>query len=127
MDFFINKGATLPVMRLELIQDGRYEWNSFFNKLQNSTIYFTMSDLETGVKKIGKKVTTALLKETCADCEDCLGEEYYLSYNFTARDTNKAGVYIGKFIIEFDDGSGTLIVPLREELRINVMEGSIKK
>ena len=127
MDFIINKDATLPIMRLELIQDGRYEWSGFFNKLQNSTIYFTMSDLTTGVKKIGKKVTTALLKDGCPSCDDCLGEEYYLSYAFTARDTNTAGVYIGKFIIEFDDGSGTLIVPLREELRINVMGGSIKK
>jgi hypothetical protein len=127
MDFNINKDATLPIMRLELIQDGRYEWNSFFDKLQNSTIYFTMSELTTGVKKIGKKVTTALLKDGCPNCADCLGEEYYLSYAFTARDTNTAGVYIGKFIIEFNDGSGTLIVPLREELRINVMGGSIKK
>ena len=90
-------------------------------------MYFTMSDLETGVKKIGKKVTTALLKEPCADCDDCLGDEYYLSYNFVARDTNKAGVYIAKFIIEFDDGSGTLIVPLREELKVHVLGGSIKK
>jgi hypothetical protein len=127
MDFFINKGATLPVMRLELIQDGRYEWSSFFNKLQNSNIYFTMSELDSGVKKIGKKQTVALLKETCPNCDNCLGDEYYLSYTFTERDTNKAGIYIGKFIIEFLDGSGTLIVPLREELRINVMGGSIRK
>jgi len=127
MDFYINKGATLPVLRMELIQDGRYDWSSFYNKLQNSTIYFTMSDLETGVKKIGKKVTTALLKNNCPDCDDCLGEEYYLSYNFTTRDTNNGGTYIAKFIIEFDDGSGTLIVPLREELCVHVLEGSIRK
>ena len=127
MIFHINKGATLPVLRMELIQDGRYDWSSFYDKLQNSTIYFTMSDLETGVKKIGKKQTVALLKETCADCDDCLGEEYYLSYKFGERDTNKEGVYIAKFIIEFDDGSGTLIVPLREELRVSVIGGSIKK
>jgi hypothetical protein len=41
--------------------------------------------------------------------------------------TAKPGTYIGKFIIEFLDGSGTLIVPIREELIINVLEGSIKK
>ena len=122
MEFFINKGATLPVLRLELIQDGRYDFSSFYDKLQNSTIYFTMSDLETGTKKIGKTVTSAILKEACPE-----GEEYYLSYTFGARDTNKAGTYIAKFIIEFEDGSGTLIVPIREELRINVIGGSIRK
>tara|TARA_R110000868_G_scaffold19400_5_gene83584 strand:- start:9458 stop:9841 length:384 start_codon:yes stop_codon:yes gene_type:complete len=126
MIFNINKGATLPVMRLELIQDGRYEWNSFFNKLQNSNIYFTMSDLETGVKKIGKKQTVALLKETCPNCDNCLGDEYYLSYTFTERDTNKSGAYVGQFIIEFLDDSGTLIVPLGEELHIHVLGGSIR-
>jgi hypothetical protein len=122
MDFFINKGATLPVMRLELIQDGRYDWSSFYDKLQNATIYFTMSDLETGVKKIGKTTTNASFKGECEGTE-----EYYLSYQFSARDTNKAGTYIAKFIIEFGDGSGTLIVPIREELRVNVIQGSIRK
>jgi len=122
MDFYINKGATLPVLKMDLIQDGRYDWSSFYDKLQNSTIYFTMSDLETGVKKIGKTVTSALLK---GECEG--DEEYFLSYQFSARDTNKSGTYIAKFIIEFDDGSGTLIVPIREELRVNVMAGSIRK
>jgi len=127
MDFYINKDATLPILKLELIQDGRYDFRRFYDLIQNSNIYFTMSELDTGVKKIGKKATTALLKEPCPDCEDCLGEEYYLSYKFTARDTNTAGIYIGKFIIEFLDGSGTLIVPIRDELRINVLSGSILK
>lgn len=122
MDFYINKGATLPVLNMDLIQDGRHDWSSFYDKLQNATIYFTMSDLETGVKKIGKTVTNSLFKGECGG-----SEEYYLSYQFNSRDTNKAGTYIAKFIIEFEDGSGTLIVPIREELRVNVIQGSIRK
>ena len=31
------------------------------------------------------------------------------------------------FEIDFLDGSGTLIVPIKEELFINVLDGSIKK
>jgi len=127
MIFNINKNSTLPVLNLELIQDGRYDHSDFYNKLENSNIYFTMSDIETGVKKIGKKLTDPLLKEECYDCEDCLGEEYYLSYKFTERDTSKGGTYVGKFSIEFLDGSGTLIVPIQEELIINVIDGYIKK
>jgi len=64
------------------------------------------------------------LKSEYNGCED---EEYYISYQFSTKDTAKPGTYIGKFIIEFLDGSGTLIVPIREELIINVLEGSIKK
>ena len=37
------------------------------------------------------------------------------------------GRYVGQFEIEFLDDSGTLIVPIREELFINILERTIKK
>jgi hypothetical protein len=124
MDFHINKGATLPILKMELIKDGRYTYKEFNDKLQNSDIYFCMSDIVTGVKKIGRKTAECILKTEYDGCED---EEYYLAYQFTSKDTNKAGTYVGNFTIEFNDGSGTLIVPIREELYVHVLEGSIKK
>ena len=124
MDFHINKGATLPILKMELIRDGRYNYREFHDKLQNSDIYFCMTDIVTGVKKIGKKPATCILKTEYNGCND---EEYYLAYQFTSKDTNKAGTYVANFIIEFNDGSGTLIVPIREELYIHVLDGSIKK
>jgi hypothetical protein len=124
MDFFINKGATLPILKLELIQDGRNDYQRFHEQIQNADIYFCMSDVVTGARKIGRKPGFCLLKETN---DDCCGEEYYLAYQFSERDTNTAGTYAAQFIIEFLDGSGTLVVPIREELFIHVLEGSIKK
>jgi len=124
MDFFINKGATLPILKLELIKDGRNDYKKFHEMIQNSDIYFTMSEVETGIKKIGKKPALCIVKESA---QDCTGEEYYLAYQFSEKDTKKAGTYRGQFIIEFLDDSGTLIVPIREELFIHVLEGSIKK
>ena len=124
MNFHINKDATLPILKMELIKDGRYSFREFHDKIQNSNIYFSMSDINTGVKKIGKRSATCILKSEYNGCED---EEYYISYQFSRKDTSKPGTYIGKFIIEFLDGSGTLIVPIREELIINVLECSIKK
>ena len=124
MDFHINKGATLPILKMELISDGIYNYREFHDKLQNSDIYFCMTDIVTGVKKIGKKPATCILKTEYNGCND---EEYYLAYQFTSKDTNKAGTYVANFIIEFNDGSGTLIVPIREELYIHVLDGSIKK
>lgn len=123
MEFFINKNSTLPVLKLELIQDGRNDFHNFFDKIQNANIYFSMSDVITGVKKIGKKVAGTQIVIPV----NCVGEEYYIVYQFSANDTMKPGRYVGKFIIEFLDGSGTLIAPIREELFINVLEGSIKK
>ena len=53
--------------------------------------------------------------------------EFYLVYQFTSKETSKAGRYAAQFEIDFLDGSGTLIVPIREELFVNILEGSIKK
>jgi hypothetical protein len=123
MDFFINKNATLPVLKLELIQDGRNDFHRFYELVQNANIYFTMTDVITGVKRIAKKATSLELVTP----ESCVGEEYYLTYQFTTRDTMVAGRYIAQFDIEFLDGSGTLIVPIRESLYVNVLDGGIKK
>jgi len=123
MEFFINKGATLNVLKLELIQDGRNDFNRFNDAVQNANIYFTMTDVVTGVKRIAKKETGLQVVTP----ESCVGEEFYLIYNFTERDTAVAGRYIGQFTIEFLDGTGTLLVPIRETLYVNILDGSIKK
>ena len=124
MNFNINKNSTLPVLNMELIKDGRYTYREFNDKIQNSNIYSTMSDLDTGVKVIGKKSATLTLKSQYNGCED---EEYYLTYQFTKKQTSRPGTYIGSFTIEFLDGSGTLVVPIQEELVINILDGSIKR
>jgi hypothetical protein len=123
MEFFINKGATLNVLKLELIQDGRNDFNRFHDAVQNANIYFTMTDVVTGVKRIAKKETGLQVVTP----ESCVGEEFYLIYNFTERDTAVAGRYVAQFTLEFLDGSGTLIVPIRETLYVNILDGSIKK
>lgn len=124
MEFSINKNSTLPVLKLELIQDGRNDFQKFHDKVQNAKIFFSMTDVITGVKRIAKKETGIQQVEPASDC---VGDEFYLVYQFTERDTAVAGRYVGQFEIEFLDGSGTLIVPIREELFINILERTIKK
>ena len=123
MEFFINKNSTLPTLRMELIQDGRNDFHKFFKLIQNANIYFTMTDVETGIKRIGRKRAGTALSTPVS----CIGEEYYLVYQFTEKETSKVGRYVGQFTIDFQDNTGTLIVPIREELFINVLDGSIKK
>ena len=124
MDFHINKGSTLPILKLELIKDGRNDYKKFHELIQNSDITFSMSDIETGVKRIGRKDALCILKEPSSDCTE---EEYYLAYQFSEKETKKAGTFVGQFTLTFLDGSGTLIVPIREELFIHILDGSIKK
>jgi len=122
MNFFINKNATLPLLKMELIQDGRYDFRNFHELIQNSDIFFSMTDIDTGYKKICREPAGCALKPNSCNEE----EEYYITYQFTERDTNRPGSYRGLFEIVFLDGSGTLIVPIREELIIHILDGSIK-
>ena len=124
MEFNIIKNSTLNKLKLELINDGRNDFMKFHEKIQNAVIRFSMTDIVTGVKKIGKKITGI---ELVLPQSDCVGEEYYLVYQFTEKETSIAGRYLGEFSIEFLDGSGTLIVPIAENLYINILDGGIKK
>lgn len=123
MEFFINKNSTLPVLKLELINDGRNDFKKFFELIQNAEIFFTMTDVVTGIKKIAKRVADTQLVEPT----NCTGEEYYITYQFTNSQTNTSGRFVGQFEINFLDGSGTLIVPIREILYVNILDGGIKK
>lgn len=128
MEFFINKNATLPVLKLELIKDGRNDFNKFFELIQNATITFTMTDVVTGVKRIACRPAGTQLVEPVS----CVGEEYYLTFQFTSAQTSKVGRYVGTFDIELLAGmtgntTGTLIVPIREQLMINILDQGIKK
>lgn len=124
MEFFINKNATLPKLKLELIKDGRNDFSKFHDKIQNANITFSMFDVVNGNKRISCKEATI---EEVLPKNGCVCEEFYLVYQFTGKQTSVAGRYVGRFEIEFLDGTGTLIVPIREELFINILEGSIKK
>ena len=124
MEFNIIKNSTLNKLKLELINDGRNDFMKFHEKIQNAVIRFSMTDIVTGVKKIGKKITGI---ELVLPQSDCVGEEYYLVYQFTEKETSISGRYLGEFSIEFLDGSGTLIVPIAENLYINILDGGIKK
>ena len=124
MDFNINKNSTLNKLKLELINDGRNDFHKFHEKVQNADIFFTMTDIVTGVKRIAKKPTGI---ELVLPQSDCVGEEYYLVYQFTEKETSIAGRFVCQFTINFLDGSGTLIVPIQETLYVNVLDNGIKK
>ena len=124
MEFYINQHATLNKLKLELIQDGRNDFHKFHEKIQDADIYFTMTDLSTGVKRISKRKADIELVEPS---DDCVGEEYYVVYQFNSTETSKPGKYVGKFEIVFLDGSGTLIAPIRDTLYINILDQGILK
>ena len=121
MDFYIKERATLPILKFQIVKDGRAGYQQLMQDLEVSTIFFTMIDVETEIPKI-----------VSAPCEIVslilpLGAtpEYYIYYKFTGRDTNTPGRYVGQFLIKNDEGN--LILPIREELYINVQPSFISE
>ena len=55
MEFFIKKNATLPVLKMQVVKDGRAEYQHFMDLLETSTIAFSMVDVATGIPKIASQ------------------------------------------------------------------------
>jgi len=121
MDFYIRQGATDPILKMRLIDDGKNDKSSFNDLLENSDITFEMSDIQTGIPVIlGASCSLALRVKKYNQTTD----EYYIIYRFTEEQTSQIGKFEGKFTIQFNDGSGNnttkLIVPIREKLYIHI-------
>lgn len=124
MDFYIKKDAVLPILRMELIEDGRHSYNKIYELLQNSTITFTMVNKDTGITKVAKAPAYIKRKEGGG----CV-EQYVICYDWRKRDTKEEGNYEGEFNIEFGElkndeytyPKGNLIMPIREKLNIVIL------
>ena len=124
MEFIIKKGSVNPVLRMELIKDGRYDFKKSMidNAVQDSVVKFYMKDVETGLLKVAKADADIVLAQ-----EEGCEEKYILQYKWKERDTKKEGTYEGWFEINFngnlkeegvDYPSGKMIVPIQEKLQI---------
>lgn len=130
-NFFINKGATLPTLRMEAINDGRHDFSKLNIALQAADVYFNMTNIENGIRKIANQKANVIMKEDDG-CED----KYIIEYQWKERDTKTPGLYKGEFRIVFNDTVevdgktlpiGELIVPISQELHIHIIEGNIKR
>ena len=123
--FYIKQGAVLPRIQMELIEDGRHDYNKLWECIQGADITFTMINIDTNVTKVAKAKAYIKLREN----DDCT-EQYVICYDWKERDTKEAGSYKGIFDINFSDNikndlytypNGLLTTPIREELLITIL------
>ena len=126
-EFFINKGSVNPVLRMELIEDGRYDYKKsyiFNNAIEDASVTFSMMNRENGQLKISKAKADIIELETHG-CET----KHVLQYSWTQRDVKESGSFKGWFEIVFNGDlkedrvqypTGNLIVPIEEELIIYI-------
>ena len=120
MEFFIGKNANLPLLKLQVVKDGRQEYQDFMDFIESSTIFFSMKDEKSGNNRIQLK-QGGFVSKIFEDPNT--PTEYYVYYRFDSSETNKVGRYEGQFLIKND--TGTLIIPIRETLYINIVETNI--
>ena len=117
MEFFINQNSELPILMMQVVNDGRTNAYQTYNaELDNAVIRFSMKEEVTGIPKIlmgNAFITNVTLVNPDAPTQ------YYIYYKWTKRDTNRKGRYIGEFSIT--NASGELIAPIRETLYINII------
>lgn len=123
-EFYINQESTMPFLKMELINDGRYDFDKFYELIQDADITFTMTNSDTGVIKVAnqKALIESFGVDTCS-------EKYYIYYKWKKRDTKLKGKYTGKFKITFGNYTSgdnisyeneELLVPIQEELIIYI-------
>jgi len=97
--FFIKKNSDLPKLQTELLFGGRNLYNSYLYDLTGSTIYFSMYDKHSGVKKILKSPTTYSVVD----------DSFIVSYQFNKNSIKNAGSYVGEFYIQTNYGDSEIL------------------
>ena len=123
--FNIVQNATLPYLEMEVINDGRHNFNKIYVALQAADVTFNMTDNNNGIKKIVNKKCNIVPIEG----NGCI-EKVKVQYQWCKNDTKEKGQFKGYFKVTFKDDivmedmmfpKGDLIVPIAEELIINVI------
>jgi hypothetical protein len=121
MEFFIRQGATEPILKMRLIDDGKNDKSSFNDMLENSDITFEMFDVKTEEYHI---LNGSCLLTTRTKRYDQTTDEYYITYRFTEEGTSVKGRFEGIITIQFLDTNSNpttkLILPVKEKLFINI-------
>lgn len=121
MEFFIRQGASDPILKMRMIDDGKNDKSSFNDLLENAEITFEMSDVKTDVPVILNSecnitTRTKLYNQTT--------DEYYITHRFTESQTSMIGKFEGKITVQFRDTdlnpTTKLILPVKEKLYINI-------
>jgi len=115
MEWFIKKNATLPVIKVKFSQNGRSQYLNTMSILGESNVFFSMTDVETGIPKISSVQANVLTGLT----ED--GQlEYFTYYQFKKNQTKKVGRYSAEFLVT--NSHGNLYMPITDSVFINIID-----
>jgi hypothetical protein len=121
MEFFIRQGASEPILKLRMIDDGKNDKSGFNDFLENSDITFDMYNVDTNEPEILNSQCSITTRDKKYNQTT---DEYYIVHRFTEAQTANVGKYEGKVTIQFLDTNldptTKLILPVKEKLFITI-------
>jgi hypothetical protein len=120
-NFYIRKNSQLPILKMKVNNDGRNDYKKIFENLENAAVTFSMKEMDCSSCK-WKVFNKQGLIIPVVDSDCGSEQEYYIGYKFSKKETNESGIYKGEFKIDFLDDGCTLIVPIREDLIIHILD-----
>jgi hypothetical protein len=101
MKFFIKKGSNYPVLKFPLTQNMLEEYDITDDMLDSVAVTFSMVNEDNGLFRIANKCADLIINRNRPDYPD--EEEYTLTFQFTEKQTNKVGIFLGEFVLDFLD------------------------
>jgi hypothetical protein len=116
MEFYIKQNSTLPILKMEVIKDGRSDFNLNSFLSGSSTFLISLYD-----KSNDKFLFASKQCYVTTEYSEFEGKNlYYLNYQFTNKDTLRTGRYEVQVSIPSDQG--IILLPLQEKYYVNVLE-----
>ena len=116
MEFYINQNSTLPILRMEIIKDGRSDFNlnSFLDN--GATFLISLFDKSTDTFLFASKECILITEYSEYEGKNL----YFLTYQFSSKDTLRTGRFEVQISIPSDNG--VILLPLGDKFFVNVIE-----
>lgn len=116
MEFYIKQNSTLPILKMEIIKDGRSDFNLNSFLSASTTFLISLYDKSNDTFLFASK--ECFVTSEYSDFE--YKNLYYLNYQFTNKDTQKTGKY--EVQISITSEQGVILLPLQEKYYVNVVD-----
>ncbi len=117
MEFFIKKNATLPLLKFEIFQDGRSDFNNIQNLSGVTSSYITLIDPVNSEIKFASRPCSIVTGQSEYDDTKIL---YFVEYQFKNEETKKLGRYVVELSIV--DTNGSVVFKIRDRVFVNIID-----
>lgn len=110
MEFFIKQYSTVPILTIKISEKIIDEYNLEYDDFDNVAVTFSMVDSDNQYEIANVPADLKVEERVISFDNDY---NYFLQYKFSKDETNKAGIFIGEFKIDFLDNPkcGKLTLP----------------